>query len=104
MADPTPMEVPSRKSTDLRGRNILFPSSIATKKVKSKRPFNRSEAKKNFHEKHDVEKNSSQRKGKTKYFEHPIEIVDITTPQDERNPTFKRLRENLKNQWMRLIN
>jgi hypothetical protein len=46
--------------------------------------------------KDDVVEISSQRKGKSKSFEKPIEIVDITTPQEESNPTFKRLKRQLK--------
>jgi hypothetical protein len=35
---------------------------------------------------------STQRKGKSISIENPIEIIDITTPQEESNPTFKRLK------------
>jgi hypothetical protein len=39
---------------------------------------------------------SSQRKGKSIFIEKRIEIVDITTPQEESIPTFKRLKIKLK--------
>jgi hypothetical protein len=79
MENPTPMEVPSSKSTSLRGRNLVFPSPVAAEKVKPRRPFTRAAAKQNFPVKDDVAETSSQRRGKSKYFEQPIEIVDITT-------------------------
>ena len=35
-------------------------------------------------------------KGKSIALENPVEITDITTPQEESNPTFKRLKRKLK--------
>jgi hypothetical protein len=46
MPDPTPMEVPSRKSTGLRGRKLVFPSPSAADKVKARRPLTRAATKK----------------------------------------------------------
>jgi hypothetical protein len=96
MADPTPMEVPSSKSTGLRGRKLVFPSPIAADKVKPRRPFTRATTKKNVPVKDDAAETSAQRKGKSKALEKPIEIIDVTTPQEESNPTFKRLKRQLK--------
>jgi hypothetical protein len=96
MEDPIPMEVPSSKPTGLRGRKLVFPSPIVADKVKPRRPFTRATTKKNVPVKDDATETSTQRKGKSKYFEQPIEIVDITTPQHESNPTFKRLKRQLK--------
>ena len=48
MADPIPMEVPSSKSTGLRGRKLVFPSPIAADKVKPRRPFTIATTNKNF--------------------------------------------------------
>jgi hypothetical protein len=91
-----PMEVPSSKSTCLRGRKLVFPSPIALEKVKPRRPFTRATTKKNVHVKDDVVETLAYRKGKSESLEHPIEIFDITTPQHEINPTFKRLKRQLK--------
>jgi hypothetical protein len=96
MAEPIPMEVPSRKSTGLRGRKLMFPSPIVADKIKPRRPFTRAATKQNVPVKSDVAEISAQRKGKSKLVEQPIEIVDITTPQEESNPTFKRLKRQLK--------
>jgi len=90
------MEVPSRKSTGLRGRKLMFPSPIAVDNINPRRQFTRATAKQNVPVKYDVAETSSQRKGKSKALEHPIEIIDITTPQEEINPTSKRLKIKLK--------
>ena len=46
--------------------------------------------------KDDVVGVSSQRRGKSIDVENVVEIVDITTPQEESNPIFKRLKRQLK--------
>jgi hypothetical protein len=46
--------------------------------------------------KEDIVGVSIQKKGKSIVFEEHVEIIDITTPQEERNPTFKRLKRQLK--------
>ena len=74
----------------------MFPSPIVADKVKPRRHFTRATTKKNAHVNDNVAENSAQRKGKSKYFDKPIKIVDITTPQDESNPTFKSLKRQLK--------
>jgi hypothetical protein len=96
MANPIPMEVPSRKSTGMRGRKLMFPSPIVEDKINPMRPFTRVATKQTVPVKSDVAETSSQRKGKYKGHEQPIEIIDITTPQEESNPTFKRLKRQLK--------
>jgi hypothetical protein len=96
MAEPIPMEVPPRKSTGLRGRKLMFPSPIVADKIKPRRPFTRVASKKNVPVESDVAETSTQRKGKSKAPEQPIENIDITTPQEESNPTFKRLKIQLK--------
>jgi hypothetical protein len=96
LAYPTPMEIPSSKSTVLRGRKNVLPLAIASDKVKPRRHFTRAKTKQNVPVKDDVVETSSQRKGKSESFEKPIEIVDITTPQEESNPTSKRLKIQLK--------
>jgi chromosome segregation ATPase len=46
--------------------------------------------------KEDIVGVSIHKKGKSIVFEEHVEIIDITTPQEERNPTFKRLKRQLK--------
>jgi hypothetical protein len=43
---------------------------------------------------------SALRKGKSIVFENPVQIFDITTPQEESNPTFKRLKRQLKEEMV----
>jgi hypothetical protein len=92
MAYLIPTEVPSSKPTGLRGRNLFFSSTITADKVKPRRPFTRAAAKKNVPVKNDATKTLAQEKGKSQTFKQPIENFDITTPQHESNPTFKRLK------------
>jgi len=94
--DPTPAKVPSRRSIVLRGRKLVFPSPIVADKVKSRRPLTRATTKKEIPVKDDAVGVSSQRKGKSIVVENPVEIIDITTPQEESNPTFKRLKRQIK--------
>jgi hypothetical protein len=54
MENPTPMEVPSRKSTGLRGRKIVFSSRIVADNVKTRRPFTREATNKNVPVKDDA--------------------------------------------------
>jgi hypothetical protein len=96
MADPIPMEVPSRKPRYLKGKKLVFSSSIVAEKVKLRRPFTRAASKQHILVKDDTEEAASQQKGKYQYSKHPIEVVDVTTPQHESNPTFKRLKRKLK--------
>jgi hypothetical protein len=42
--------------------------------------------------KDDTIETSTPKKGKSQSSKHPIEFFDITTPQHENNPTFKRLK------------
>jgi hypothetical protein len=44
----------------------------------------------------DAAEASTQQKDKAQPSKHPIEIIDINTPPHESNPTFKRLRRQLK--------
>jgi hypothetical protein len=74
------MEVLSSKSAGLRGRKLVFPSPIFAYKVNPRKYFNRETAKKNVPIKDDAIDSSSQRKGKSKYLEQHIKIIDITTP------------------------
>jgi hypothetical protein len=95
MADPSPMEVPPTKATGLKGRKLLFSSPATADKIKPKKPLTRAtSSKQEVHEKEYVERVSTQRKGKPTTVEVPIEIVDITTPQE--NPTFKIFKIQLK--------
>jgi hypothetical protein len=59
MAYLIPMEIPSSKSTGLRGRNIFFPSPIVADKVKPRRPFTRETSKQNVPVKDDAAETSS---------------------------------------------
>jgi hypothetical protein len=96
MPDPSLVEVPSTKATGLRGRKLVFPSPSAAEKVKSRRPLTREVAKQKIPVKNDAVGVSSQRKGKFIEVEKHIEFIDITTPQEKSNPTFKRLKRQLK--------
>jgi len=53
MAEPNPIEFPSRKSIGLRGIKLVFPSPIVVDRVKPRRPFTRATTKKNVHVKND---------------------------------------------------
>jgi hypothetical protein len=96
VTDPTPAKVPSSRSTGLRGRKLVFPSPIAADKVKVRRPLTRAAAKQEIPVKDDGVGVSAHRKGKYIVVEKSVEIVDITTPQEDSNTTFKRLRRQLK--------
>ena len=96
MPDPSPTEVPSTKATSLRRRKLVFPSPKAADKVKAWRPLTKETAKQDISIKNDAVGFSPQRKGKSIVVENPIEIIDITTLKEERNPTFKRLKRQLK--------
>jgi len=86
----------------LKGKNIVFSSPIVAHKVKRRRHFTRVVAKQNILVKDDTVEASSQQKGKYQYSKNLIEFFDITTPHlayiisDESNPTFKRLKRQLK--------
>jgi hypothetical protein len=96
MPDPTPMKFPSSKTIGLRGIKLMFPSPSAADKVKARKPLTKAAAKQEIHVKDDTVGVSAQRKGKSIDVENPIEIIDITTPQEEINHTFKRLKRQLK--------
>jgi hypothetical protein len=94
--EPTPTEIPSSKSRILKGKNLVFSPSVATDKVKLSRPFTRSTTRNHVPLKDDTTETSAQQKDKFHYSKNPIEVIDINTPHHESNPTFKRLRRQLK--------
>jgi hypothetical protein len=80
----------------LKGKKIVFSPPIVADKVKPRRPFTRATTKQHVLVKDDTIETSAQQKGKSQSSKQPIEFIDITTPHHERNPTFKRLKRQLK--------
>jgi hypothetical protein len=96
MAEPTPMEISSSKSSNLKGKTIVFFASVAVETIKFRRPFTRSITKQHVPMKDGAEKTSAQQKDKAQLSNHLIKIIDINTPPHESNPTFKRPRWQIK--------
>jgi len=96
MADPIPMEIPSSKPRALKGKKLVFFPPIVADKVKPRMPFTRASKEKHILVKDDTKKAPPEEKGKYQSFMQPIEVVDITTPHNEINPTFKRLKRQIK--------
>jgi hypothetical protein len=96
MPDPTPMKVPSRKTTSMTGRKLVFPSPSVAYKVKARRPLTRVVSKQEIHVKEDTVGVEIENKGKSIVLGEPVEIINITTPLEERSHTFKRLKRQLK--------
>jgi hypothetical protein len=96
MEDHIPMDIPSSKPRVLKWKILFFFPPFVADKVKPRRHFTRATTRKTFLVKGDAAETSAQRKGKYKSSEQSIEVIDIITPQHERNLTFKRLKRQLK--------
>jgi hypothetical protein len=94
--EPTPMEIPSSKARSLKGKKLVFSPSVAAETVKSRRPFTRSTTKQHVPMEDGTTETSAQQKDKVQFSKKPMEVIDINTPPHESNPTFKRLRRQLK--------
>jgi hypothetical protein len=96
MDEPTPMEISSSKSRNLKGKYIVFSPPVAAKTIKFRRPFTISTTKQHVLIEDDATKSTSQQNDKAQLSKQPIKIIDISTPPHETNPTFKRLWRKLK--------
>jgi hypothetical protein len=94
--EPTPMEISSSKERSLKGKKLIFSPPVVAETIKPRRPFTRSTAKQHVPMEDGATEASTQQKDKAQPSKHPIEIIDINTPPHESNPTFKRLRRQLK--------
>jgi hypothetical protein len=90
------MKVPSRKTTSLRGRKLVFPSPSVADKVKYRSPLTKVSSKQEIHVKEDTIGFEIKNKGKSIVVGDPIQIINITTPPEESIHTFKRLKRQLK--------
>jgi hypothetical protein len=100
MTDPTPIKVPSSKSTGLRGRKLVFPSPIAVDKVKSRRPLTKETAKQEIPVKDDGVGFSFKRRGKS----ISDEIVDYSPLLKKREiPLLRGSKGSSSKQELRLI-
>jgi hypothetical protein len=96
VAEPTPMEISSSKIRSLKGKKLVFSPPVVAETIKPRRPFTRSTTKQHIPVEEGTSKASAQQKDKTQPSKKPIEIIDINSPSHESNPTFKRLRRQLK--------
>jgi chromosome segregation ATPase len=90
------MEIPSSKTRKVERKKTCFSPPVVAEKVKSRRPFTRSTTKQHVPIKDGTTETSSQQKDKFHISKNPMEVIDINTPPHESNPTFKRLRRQLK--------
>jgi hypothetical protein len=96
VAEPAPMGTSSSKARSLKGKKLVFSSPVVVEVVKPRRPFTRSTTKKHVSVEEGTSRASTQPTDKTKPLKKKIEIIEIKSPSDERDPTFKRLRKQLK--------
>jgi hypothetical protein len=92
----TPMEISSSKARSLKGKKLIFSPHVSVETVKPRIPFTRSTTKHHIPMEEAIEEASTQQKDKAQPSKNPIEIIDIKTPPNESNPTFKRPRRQLK--------
>jgi hypothetical protein len=96
MAECSPMETSSSKERNLKGKKLVFSPPVAAESVMPKRPFTRSTTRQHVSVEEGASRAPSQQTVKTKPLKEPIEIIEIKSPSDESDPTFKRLRRQLK--------
>jgi hypothetical protein len=90
------METSSSKARSLKGNKLVFSPPVVAEVVKPRRPFTRSTTKKHVSMEEGASRAPTQQIIKTHPLKQPIEIIEIKSPSDERDPTFKSLRRQLK--------
>jgi hypothetical protein len=93
---PTPMEISSSKERSLKDKKPIFSPPITAEIVKPRRPFTRLATKQHILVEDSAIEASTQQKDKAQPSKKPIDIIYIKTPHHESNPTFKRLKRQLK--------
>jgi len=93
LAEPSPMETSSSKSRSLKGKKLVFSPHVVAEVVKPRRPLTISTTKKHVSVEEGTSRASAQKTVKTQPLKQPIEIIEIKSPSDEKDPTFKRLRK-----------
>jgi hypothetical protein len=94
--EPTPMDISLIKERSLKGKKLAFSPPVVVGTIKFRRPFTRLAAKKHVPMEDGEAESSAQQKDKSQNSKYPIDIIYINTPPHEINPTFKRLRRQLK--------
>jgi hypothetical protein len=96
VVEPSPMETSSSKARSLKGKKLVFSPPVAAKVLKPRRSFTRSRTKQHVSMEEGSSRAPTQQTVKTQPLKQPIEIIEIKSPSNERDPTFKMLRKQLK--------
>ena len=96
VAKSSPMETSSSKERSLKGKKLVFSPPVAAEVVKPRRPLTISTTKKHVSVEQGSSRAPTKKTIKTKPLKNPIEIIEIKSPSNERDPTFKMLRKQLK--------
>jgi hypothetical protein len=93
VAELAPMGTPSGKTKSLKGKKLMFSSPVSIEAIKPRRLVTRSTTKKHASVEEGTSMASAQPTDKTKPLKKQIGIIEIKSPTDEKDPTFKRLRK-----------
>jgi hypothetical protein len=92
MEEYSPMETSSSKARNMKGKKLVFSPPIVAESIMPRIPFTISTVRKHVSMEEGASKAPNQQIVKTKPLKEPIEIIEIKSPSDESDPTFKRLR------------
>jgi hypothetical protein len=95
ISEPSPVEPSSSKARKLKGNKLVFIPPVV-EPAKPRRPFTRETTRQHAPVEEGASKAPVQQTTKSKSHKDPIEIIEIKSPSEESNPTFKRLRKQLK--------
>jgi hypothetical protein len=87
------MGTPYGKTKSMKGNKLVFSSLVAIEVVNPRRPVTRSTTKQHASVEEGTSRASSYPTDKTKPLKNKIGIIQIKSPYDERDPTFKSIRK-----------